>query len=384
MNSRRWLTGYFIVLAWAAGEAVASPPWQKVAIFKKIEADPEKAYPLSEDQGPWVIMAITFSPKDDMAADAAKQMHDLVFELRSRYKLNAYTYEFVEDLGEGTTGRGVDRFGDPRRLKYRQDQVHEFAVVVGNFSAVDDPEAQRVLKKLKHAQPDCLNVEKLAQQGKHDHRSLGLLRHVQHEFNRQVGNEQQTFGPMGHAFITVNPLLPKDYFVPKGLDEFVVRINEPVQYSLLKCPSKYTCKIATFEGAVLIEQDKIQEVEKEVKRLPSRLEAAALQAHQMTVALRAKGYEAYEFHDRHTSIVTVGSFDSVGAPRADGQLEMNPKLLKVIETFSAEKKIVPGRPPQIGTPKSIVGIPYDIQAIPVEVPHRPLSAPYAQRHLRLR
>ncbi|HUY36598.1 MAG TPA: hypothetical protein VMV69_27935, partial [Pirellulales bacterium] len=366
MNSKPWTTGFCVALALAAQGAVASPPWQKVAIFKKIESDPDKAYPLTENQGPWVIMAITFSPKDDEATDAAKQVQDLVNELRSRYKLDAYTYELTEDLSGGTTGLGVDRYGDPRRLKYRQDQIHELAVVVGNFSSVDDPAAQRALKKLKYAQPDCLNIEKLAKQGKHDHRSLGLLRHMQQEFNRQIGGQQRAMGPMGHAFITTNPLLPKEYFVHQGLDEFVVRMNDGVKYSLLKCPAKFTCKIATFEGAVLIEQDKIQQVEAG-KRLESRLEGAAIQAHQMTMALRAKGYEAYEFHDRHASMVTVGSFDSVGTPRADGQVEMNPKLLKVIETFSAEKKIVPGRPPQVGTPKSIVGIPYDIQAMPVEV-----------------
>ena len=69
MNLRRWLTGFCVAFAWAADAAVASPPWQKVAIFKKIEADPEKAYPLTENHGPWVIIAITFSPKDDLAAD---------------------------------------------------------------------------------------------------------------------------------------------------------------------------------------------------------------------------------------------------------------------------------------------------------------------------
>ena len=38
-------------------------------------------------------------------------------------------------------------------------------------------------------------------------------------------------------------------------------------------------------------------------------------AHKMTVALRAKGYEAYEFHDRYASIVTVGSYDRPDDPR---------------------------------------------------------------------
>ena len=39
------------------------------------------------------------------------------------------------------------------------------------------------------------------------------------------------------------------------------------------------------------------------------LEEAAENAHILTESLRQQGYEAYEFHDRDQSIVTVGSFD---------------------------------------------------------------------------
>ena len=53
---------------------------------------------------------------------------------------------------------------------------------------------------------------------------------------------------MRNAFITTNPLLPDEYFVPKGLDRLVLEMNEPVKYSLLDCPGKYTVKIATFTG----------------------------------------------------------------------------------------------------------------------------------------
>ena len=44
----------------------------------------------------------------------------------------------------------------------------------------------------------------------------------------------------------------------------------------------------------------------------SKLEEAAYNAHLLVVALRKQGVEAYEFHDRHESLVTIGSFDSVG------------------------------------------------------------------------
>ena len=41
-------------------------------------------------------------------------------------------------------------------------------------------------------------------------------------------------GPLAHAFITRNPLLPEDYFTPKnGVDELVLKINKNVPHSLL-------------------------------------------------------------------------------------------------------------------------------------------------------
>src|SRR5690348_47310 len=98
MTSRHWLAALGLLLASTANVALASPPWQKVAISKKIDADPEKAYPLTEKQGPWVIMAITFSPKAKETADAYAQAQELVIELRSHYKLDAYVYEIVQDL----------------------------------------------------------------------------------------------------------------------------------------------------------------------------------------------------------------------------------------------------------------------------------------------
>jgi hypothetical protein len=152
-----------------------------------------------------------------------------------------------------------------------------------------------------------------------------------------------------------------------------------VKYSLLDCPGRYSCKVATFKGTVLIDQKLIEEVENG-KKLPSRLEDAALKAHELTMALRAKGYEAYEFHDRYMSMVTVGSFNSVGTPRADGQIELDPRLHALMETFSAEKKIVAGQPPKVGDPKTLLKIPFDVQALPIEVPHRPINSAY-QRSL---
>jgi len=132
-------------------------------------------------------------------------------------------------------------------------------------------------------------------------------------------------------------------------------------------------QVAHFTGKVVIDQKEIKAISKGVKEMGSSLAQAAEKAHRMTVALRRKGYEAYEFHDRSASIVTIGSFNSVGSPREDGKIEIDPQIHTIIKTFSAE----PG-PGGAMQPKTItegkMRISFDIQPIPVEVPKRSVTA----------
>ena len=135
-------------------------------------------------------------------------------------------------------------------------------------------------------------------------------------------------------------------------------------------------KVATFTGHVVIDQKVIKQVESGAA-LGSRLADAADKAHRLTLALREKGYEAYEFHDRYSSIVTVGSFKTPGTPRSDGRTEINPAIHKIMTTFGAQTTVVPGKAaPEVGRPKKLVGIPFDLQPLPVEVPLRSLSSDY--------
>lgn len=366
-----WMTLAFALLALAGpSAAVAGAPWEKIAIFQRIEADPDKSYPVTERQGPWMIMVSSFSGEK-----AEEQAQELVVELRSRFKLRAYTHAMDFDFAKDSQEQGSAGFHG-RRRRYQVEKMQEIAVMVGDFPTVDDPQAQKALKKIRSLDPDCLNTEKRMKEGKAEYRTLANLRRIQQEINRQWGAKDYPRGALGHAFVTTNPMLPKEYFAPKGIDSVVLEMNAPVKYSLLDCPGRYSCKVATFKGAVLIDQKLIKEVESG-KKLPSRLEDAAISAHELTMALRAKGYEAYEFHDRYMSMVTVGSFNSVGAKRPDGQIEIDPRLHALMETFSAEKKVVPGQAaPKVGPPKTLLKIPFDVQALPVEVPHRPISGSY--------
>jgi hypothetical protein len=364
-------------------------------LFKQVEADPNNSYPLSEQNGPWMIMAATFasSPgRDEMETqklrqEAAAQAQELVYELRKHHKLDAYTFLRRPNPADATVqGRGVDRQGRPLRMQYQRQPVgEEIAVLIGNYTAVDSPDAERDLKVVKDIEPKSLHLAELHKQGRSTYQQLAGWRLSQktvtpQQFkaanaqqawqflkNLQINNTTRQYGPMGSAFISRNPMLPKEQQGP-FVDKVVYDMNKEVRYSLLDCPGKYTLQVATFTGSVIVDQKRIRDLEKGQGKLNSRLEDAALKAHKLTEALRVKGYEAYEFHDRCASIVTVGSFDSVGTPRPDGRIEINPKLHQHMQAFGPE----PG-----GRPKSLVEIPFDVQPLPVTVPRRSVSSDYA-------
>jgi len=351
--------------------AEAAPPWDQLLSPSRVEADDSNDYKLTYEAGPWMIMATSFS-----GAGAEKQAHDLVMEIRKRYKLPAYVHRMSFDFSQNVAGRGIDKFGNPVKMRYqRGSQLEEIAVLVGNYSSVNDNKAQEVLQKLKYAQPNCLRLK----DGKKTNQTLAGWRWAQKQLQEAIGSKKKEKGPMGHAFVTTNPLLPKEYFVPNGVDEFVVKINDGVEHSLMDCPGKFTVQVAHFTGKTIIDQETVQKELKKGNALDgSQLQAAAEKAHRLTEALRMKGYEAYEFHDRAASIVTVGSFDSTGTPRQDGKIEINPQVHHVIKTFRAKMTQDTSQPNGAMQPRSLAGIPFDVQPIPVEVPRRSISTALRQ------
>lgn len=349
---------------WAA-VATAAPPWSTL-FTPSVEADPEKPYRLSETNGPWMILACSFSGEG-----AADQAHQLALELRSRYKLEAYVHKVRFELGDAPV-RGVNRFGEPRRGKYRPgSEIEEYAVMVGNYATVDDPEAQKVLNKLKLARPQCLELR----EDRPTNQTLAGWRLVQRQVQTALGSDKKTLGPMGHAFVTTNPALPADFFNAQGIDEFVLRLNSDVKHSLLNCPGKFTVKVATFTGEVILDQKEIQQSRQNDQS--SKLIEAGEKAEKLTEALRKLNYDAYCLHDRYASIVCVGSFESVGTPRPDGKTEIDPQIYRIMETFRGEPVDVPGQNGAI-KPKQLVGLFFDIQPVPVQVPKVSIGASYSR------
>jgi hypothetical protein len=373
MGSRRLMQTLIrqaVVIGLAAGamfgmvcDTSAAPPWATMIPFKRIDADPNKSYELEESHGPWLIMAASFAgPK------AEEQAHDLVMELRQRFKWEAYTFRQVFDFSQTTEGLGYDKYGGKKKMKYAHAaKFHEIAVMVGNFGSIDDPELDKTLEKVKYAKPEVLESD-------NSKRSQPLL--MMRALSRYVDSNPmtKTKGRMGSAFVTRNPLLPEEYFAAKGLDPFLVELNRDLPNSLLDCPGKYSVRVASFRG---VDTMKPAEFEK-LTRERSRIDEAADKAYRLCEALRKQGYEAYQFHDRTESIVTVGSFNSVGAERQDGKTEINPAVYDIMKRLGPQEARLPGQATLGLAPRVVAGIPLDSQPLPVEVPRESIAAAYNQ------
>jgi hypothetical protein len=274
-------------------------------------------------------------------------------------------------------------------MRYRNAaSFDEIAVLVGNYMEHDAPGAEEDLETVKMAKPACLGipgrtVEKSAQR-------FTVLRELQRLVNQDP--EKHKSGPMRRAFIARNPLLPKEFFVGTGLDAFVLNMNKGVTHSLLDCPGKYTVQVASFRGKTQFigekdvaqkEQHGLLPVLPGFKKDHNKLEEAAINAHRLTELLRAKGIEAYEFHDRFESVVTIGSFDTVGNRLPDGRIDLHPEVFQIMNSYGARRSPLPGQA-QALQPRSLDGIPFDVQPRPVLVPRRSIASDYAAGNYQLR
>jgi hypothetical protein len=349
--SFRWM---FLLLAAAlvAGRAAeAQNGWLPASWFSQDAIDEKAMFPLAESDGPWLVLATTF--RGEGAREDARR---LVHELRGVYKLKAYTHEKSFDFTGNQRGLGLNPDGTPKKMRFaKAEQVIEVAVLVGDFASVDDPRAQKMLAKVKSLQPAALS------DGGGKSQSFA-------DFRKMVGLDKNAGkGPMHLAFVIPNPLLPEDYFNRQEVDKFVLDMNADVTHSLLDCPARYSVRVATFTGAGTFDQKAIAQGGKDVE-FQGRLVEAAEKAHRLTEALRRSGWQAWEFHDRESSIVCVGSIDQLATQQPDGRMAPHPEIVRIVKELGPDQaKLAAG---QI-MPRSIDGVLLDVQPRPIDVPRVP-------------
>ncbi len=334
-----------ILPALAAGLLVLSSP----GFAARIEAVKGKEYFLTKRHGPWMIMVASFktppperrsegmSPKD--AAD------QLVYELR-KAGIPAYAYAQNEVHEEVKTTDLQGRLRT-RAIKAKQQT---FSVLAGNYESTDESSKSGKLAKDTLAwiedrfEPEFLtvpdaNFQEAGAASRSSVRKLksgGILRLT-------PGKLRQGHGPLAGAFLTLNPLLdPEDVEIRKR-DPLLVKLNSGNDMSLLNNPGKYTLVVASFYGKSskaqvgMVGLANFREAQQSFK-VGDSLGEAADNAWEVATLLRRgyfvtildddiktpelphvqakpQAFEAWIWHDRFRSVVTVGSFDRVDDPR---------------------------------------------------------------------
>lgn len=314
---------------------------------KKLETDSSKSYVVTKKCGPWMIMVTSLrgNPNDpESIANANKAAHELVVELRKK-GIPAWTHEQKGELEEiasyDRNGKSVKRFVASQR--------NRICVLAGEYSSIDVDDKD--LTKAKHA--------KIAQD------TLTWMQNYRPKALAN-GNFKPTPGrpgPLSRAFLTLNPMFTEEEIQQMAFDKdpLLKQLNKGQNFNLLMNPQKYSLIIATFQGSskhVLAtgEDQERKATSKFDLMLDNKknisLDKAAQSAWTLVHLLRNQGQEAYVFHERFRSVVTVGGFSDPNDPRIAKLVEAwGPKMIPDPKThqdvLTPEIRQIDGNDPQL-------------------------------------
>ncbi len=353
------LTSMALSLTFLAAPCPAGPPsFLRLFGKKKVEADPSNEYRLTEVEGPWMILAATFT-----GDSGARKSRQLVMELRSEYNLPAYVYredfDFTQQVGLFEPTQKPLRYANAARF-------NAYAVLVGEFDSVNHPEIEKALETVKIINPPVFNQLR----AEDEVGAMASIRRIKNQILQASKEAEVKRGPMYNAFVTRNPLLPEDFTQAPEVDSFVQKLNQNVEHSLLECDGKFTVVVRTFEGlSTTMVGGRIKD---EMTPSKERLDQSMAMAHKMVEALRKDGVEAFEFHDRSKSLVTVGSFDSLGENLRSG-FQYSPQIQNIMRVYAGTERI--GRNPQ----GEVVRYVHNIEKIPFDPEPHPIAVPRASK-----
>jgi hypothetical protein len=305
------LNPFSLDLRWGQRMLVLAVPVLTLALAEKpaaaasIEAVHGKTYALNGKHGPWMIMVTSLSGSSpEQEVQAARAANELVYQLRTK-GVPAYIFKQEDEIEKI---QSVDRAGR-KRVNKVATQEGMIAVLAGNYHNPDDKVARETLKFIKKFKPK-VNVE---WQGKQMDVPLVLT----------------------NAFMTRNPLLSPEELARKYRDPLIVKLNSNIEHSLFENKGKYTLVVASFYGRSRVKPTEFKSfdtmLKMDGKRDDIRLEEAGQDSWTMMTILRQQGYNAYVYHERYRSIVTVGAFKS----------QKDPLIAELMFKFKAKEKVNP-------------------------------------------
>jgi hypothetical protein len=255
-----------------------------------LPTDPIEPFLLTRDAGPFMVMAKTFR-----GPDAERWALALVLELRNEHKLPAYilrTRDFpMRSNIRDVPPTAINEIRKPYLTEPEKSRTHDEAVVlVGNEKTLKDSEL--LLIRVKKIKPKCLNQM----------RSIYAWR---------VG--------LHTALRTTNPYVPTQELFPRKTDPLVMKLNGG-PHNIFRCPGHYTLQVAEFGG-----RSTFDVADKRFKNpliSDSPLELAFDNAEKLAEFLakdpevKKTGCLPYVYHDRTTSKVMMGAFNTPDDPNA--------------------------------------------------------------------
>jgi hypothetical protein len=255
--------------------------------------DPLEPYLLSKENGPFMVMAMTFR-----GPEAEKMALALCKELRHDYQLPAYILR-TKDFPMRSYIRGTPPTAPSITMKAitrlpESVRIHdEAAVLVGNEKSTAATEI--LLNKVKRLHPKCLN-----------------------EMPRMWSHRQGS--GLSRALRTTNPYVPAQLLYPRAPDSLVIKMNSGLR-SLAQCPGHYSLQIAQFSGRTAYDLNPAKNgPTKPLFQGASPLQTAHEDAERMADKLsrapeiRRLGQPVFVYHDLTSSRVFIGAFNSPQDP----------------------------------------------------------------------
>lgn len=294
-------------------------------------------FAITPQSGAWLICAASYT-----GPQAGALAQELAQIIRQDYKLAAYIF----DRGKDERRKQQEEIEKVRKLspegRVRMVRIEDqFAVLVGGYPDMNTArKALDEFKKVK-APPD-----KFCDRGT-----------VQSEGSKDgqkgVWVKEVLYSPFRTCFVVHNPTLPQEQ-ANKGSDyPFLKQLNSEESFSLLRCPKQWTLAIQTFYGGCVIQPQ--SQGSKFLDMLPfgsksgDKLNAAALQAHELASVLRKMkpvSFDAYVLHTRSSSVVTIGAYDGPNDPK----MLQDQQLLSKLKLQGSSLEIVP-KPLPMEVPK---------------------------------
>ncbi|MEM9828530.1 MAG: hypothetical protein AAF958_18220 [Planctomycetota bacterium] len=359
----RTLFGLALAFGFAA-TTFADPPSLLKRMFRRDTAAPAKPLDetLKKEDGPFMILAATLVGQNSKAR-AEKLAAEIRRELGLRTFLYNENFDFTQRVDFDAQTSRTTRYANP--YKYQA-----WAVLVGEYDTIKHPALQKDLERIKRYEPQLYHDPEELNAETDRNTPVTMVKSITNQIRKAANRQGKDYGPMALAFATRNPLLPAEYFQTPEVDDFIERLNQDKKYSLLECPGKYTVVVKTFRGASKIINNKPngQDLEPSADRLAEIMH----QANRMVLDLRKRGVKAYQYHDRNRSLVTVGSFESLGTELPEGKFRYDDAILQVMRDYSVYN-VPQGQAAQVPQGKGLAAnaaalIPFDVQPRPFAVP----------------